>query len=93
MEEKPKDHVVLIVDSVEIYLPLAEMVIPAEQRARLEKELTTAISQTLRLEKLLSSSFAQKAPEQVVTAERKKLASFKKTTTKLEAQIAKLSEK
>jgi len=91
LKEKPKDHVVLVVDSVEIYLPLAEMVNPAEQRARLEKELTTAISQTLRLEKLLSGSFAQKAPEQVVAAERKKLASFKKTTTKLEAQIAKLS--
>ncbi len=91
LEEKPKDHVALIVDSVEIYLPLADMVNPAEQRARLENELTVAISQTLRLEKLLSGSFAQKAPEQVVAAERKKLTSFKKTTTKLEAQIAELS--
>jgi valyl-tRNA synthetase len=67
------------------------MVNPAEQRARLENELTAAISQILRLEKLLSGSFAHKAPEQVVAAERKKLTSFKKTTTKLEAQIAELS--
>ncbi|MBE9525146.1 MAG: valine--tRNA ligase, partial [Chloroflexi bacterium] len=91
LEEKPEGHVALVVGPVEVYLPLAKMVDPIEQRARLEKELITAKSQIQRLEKLLGSSFAQKAPEQVVAAEREKLISFNETATKLEEQIANLT--
>ncbi|MEN8172646.1 MAG: class I tRNA ligase family protein, partial [Chloroflexota bacterium] len=90
VEEKPKDHVALVIGAVEVYLPLEEMVDRDEQRARLEKELSTANSQIQRLDKLLGSSFAQKAPEQVVAAERDKLENFKETAQKLEEQIRNL---
>jgi len=77
----------LIVGSVAIYLPLAELGDPAEDRARLEKELSEAKSQIMRLEKLLASDFSKKAPEVVVAKEQEKLASYKETAEKIRAQL------
>ena len=90
LDEKPKDHVALVIKSVEIYLPLAKMVDLSDQRSRLEKELITAKSQIERLEKLLGSSFAQKAPEEIVAVEREKLNGYHETAAKIEEQIANL---
>jgi len=78
---------VLVVGSTEIYLPLAGMVDLSNERARLEKELKEAQSQVERLEKLLGSDFANKAPEAVVAKEREKLAAFKETAEKLKVQL------
>ena len=64
--------------------------ISAEERARLEKDLAEANSQIQRLEKLLSSPFAQKAPAHVVDKEREKLAGFQETAEKIKAQLAAL---
>jgi len=77
----------LIVGSVAIYLPLAELGDSAEDRARLEKELSEAKSQIMRLEKLLASDFSKKAPEVVVAKEQEKLASYKETAEKIRAQL------
>ncbi len=87
LASKPEDHIALVVGPVEIYLPLAGLVDLGEERARLEKELAEAQSQIERLEKLLSSPFAEKAPDNVVRVERDKLAGFKETAEKLEEQI------
>ena len=87
LPEKPGDHVVLIVGTVEVYLPLAGMVDAREERARLEKDLTEAESQIDRLEKLLDSPFAEKAPEAVVQKERQKLADYRETAEKLRSQL------
>jgi len=87
LEEKPEGHVALVVGAVEIFLPLADMVDSTEERSRLEKDLAEAESQIERLEKLLSSPFAEKAPENIVQAERDKLAGFKETAQKVKAQI------
>jgi valyl-tRNA synthetase len=87
LEEKPEGHVALVVGAVEIFLPLADMVDTAEERARLEKDLAEALSHIERLEKLLNSPFAEKAPENVVQTERDKLAGFKETAEKVNAQI------
>ena len=86
-QEKPADSAVLVVGSVEIYLPLAGMVDLANEKARLEKELKEAESHIQRLEKLLSSDFANKAPAQVVSKEREKLAGYKETAEKIKAQL------
>jgi valyl-tRNA synthetase len=86
-QEKPADSAVLVVGSVEIYLPLAGMVDLANEKARLEKELKEAESHIQRLEKLLSSDFANKAPAQVVAKEREKLAGYKETAEKIKAQL------
>jgi len=87
LKDKPADAVALVVGSVEIYLPLAGMVDLAEEKSRLEKELKEAESHITRLEKLLGSDFANKAPEVVVAKEREKLAGYKETAEKLKAQL------
>jgi len=77
----------LVVGSVEVYLPLAELVDIFEERTRLEKALAETQSQIDRLEKLLSSPFAEKAPKAVVQKERDKLAVYQETAEKLRAQL------
>ena len=87
LKEKPSDSVSLVVGSVEIYLPLAGMIGLAEDKSRLEKELKEAESHIERLEKLLSSDFANKAPAALVQKERDKLAGYKDTAEKIKAQL------
>ena len=72
---------------MEIYLSLSGLVDSAEERARLEKDLAETQSQIARLEQLLSSDFASKAPAAVVNKEREKLASYKETADKIKAQL------
>ena len=52
-----------------------------------EKELKEAESQIERLEKLLSSDFANKAPAALVQKERDKLLGYKETAEKINAQL------
>jgi valyl-tRNA synthetase len=85
--EKPAGHIALVAGLVEIYLPLADLSDPQAERIRLEKELAGANSQIRRLEDLLSGPFADKAPAEIVAAEREKLAGYRETAAKLEAQI------
>jgi valyl-tRNA synthetase len=62
------------------------MVDMQEQRKRQEKELADIQVQIDRLQNLLGSDFANKAPVQVVERERAKLAAFQDTAGKLRAQ-------
>jgi valyl-tRNA synthetase len=87
LPEKPKNSVTLVVNAVEIYIPLEGMVDLAQERARLETELKEAESQIARLEKLLNSPFAEKAPAAVVDKEREKLSGYKETAAKIKAQL------
>ncbi len=88
--EKPAGHVALVVGPVEIFLPLSELVNLEEEKARLEKALAEVDGQIIRLEKLLSSQFAEKAPADVVQKERDKLTGFRDTANKLKAQLVSL---
>lgn len=81
------DRVTLVISPVEISLPLAGLVDAEAERSRIEKELAEINSQIERLEKLLSSPFAQKAPLAVVEKEREKLEAFKETAKKLVQQL------
>jgi valyl-tRNA synthetase len=58
-----------------------------QERARLQKELADTQVQIERLEKLLGSDFAGKAPEAVVLKERERLAAFKETAGKIGSQL------
>ena len=87
LKAKPEGAIALVVGAIEIYLPMAGLVDMDEQRMRLEKELADTQAQIDRLEKLLASDFASKAPAQVVQKERDKLAAYKETAGKLQAQI------
>ena len=92
LAKKPENSVVLVVGAIEIYLPLAGMVDVAEERARIENELAEAVNQIARLEKLLNSPFAEKAPPNVVQGEQERLAGFQETAKKLKAQISNLDQ-
>ena len=81
------DFVSLIISPSQIALPLAGLVNVEAERERLEKELTEAESQIQRLEKLLNSPFAQKAPVEVVAKEREKLAEYQETAERLKQQL------
>ncbi len=85
--EPSEDHVTLVVAPVEIALPLAGLVDVDAERERLEKELAEAQSQIKRLENLLASPFAEKAPPEVVQKERDKLAEYRETAKRLEQQL------
>ena len=87
LSEKPKDAAALVVGSIEIYLPLAGMVDLTNEKARLEKELKEADSHIQRLETLLGSDFANKAPAALIAKEREKLAAYKDTAEKIKAQL------
>jgi valyl-tRNA synthetase len=85
--EKPANSLTLVVGPVEIHLPLAGLVDPDVERARLGRELADAESQIARLEKLLASDFAAKAPPALVQKERDKLAAYRETAEKIKAQL------
>ncbi len=87
MEAKPEDSIALIAGSIEIYIPLSGILDLAEEHKRLEKELADTRVQIERLEKLLSSDFASKAPAAVVQKEHARLASFQEMAEKLHAQL------
>ena len=88
LTEKPSGHVALVIGPVEVYLPLADLVDLAEEQIRLGKALAEVEGQIARLEKLLASPFAEKAPAEVVQKEREKLAGYRETAEKLKTQLA-----
>jgi valyl-tRNA synthetase len=84
---KPENSIALVAGSVEIYIPLSGMIDIEQERNRLQKELADTQLQIDRLEKLLGSDFAGKAPQAVVQKERERLAAFKETAGKISSQL------
>ncbi len=84
---RSEEHIPLVSGSANIYIPLAGMADLAGEKSRLEKELKEAESHIERLEKLLTSDFASKAPAALVQKERDKLAGYKDTAEKIKAQL------
>jgi valyl-tRNA synthetase len=70
-----------------IYLHTQEAVVDEKLREKLERELSEANSQIQRLENLLASDFANKAPAKVVENERTKLETYRQTVEKLKKQL------
>jgi valyl-tRNA synthetase len=84
---KQDNQVAIAIGSVEIYLPLEGLVDTSEELERLNKALNEAESQAQRLEKLLNSSFAERAPGEIVQKEREKLSSYQDTVEKIRKQL------
>jgi valyl-tRNA synthetase len=84
---KPENSLALVAGLLEIYIPLSGMIDVEQERARLARELADIQLQIDRLEKLLGSDFASKAPEAVVRKERERLAAFKETAGKIHSQL------
>jgi len=87
LAEKPTEAVTLVIGSTEVYLPMAGMVDADAERERLTNELRALDKQIAKLEALLGSDFANKAPAAVVEKERGKLAEAKESRSKLAARL------
>ncbi len=85
--KKPAGNIALVVGPVEIYLPLMGLIDVDEERSRLEKDLSDTNAQIERLEQLLASPFADKAPQAVVQKERDKLRDYEDTAIRLNKQL------
>jgi len=91
-DEKPRGQIALVAGPVEIYLPLSGLVDLEVEEKRLLNELAEIDKQIKRLEELLSSPFAQKAPENVVNNEKDKLAGYRETAATLKDQLDNLKD-
>ena len=87
LDQKPENSVGLVASGVEVYLPLSGMVDLEAEKVRIQNELVEVQKQIERLETLLDSPFAQKAPAKVVDVEREKLRTFFLTAEKLRSQL------
>ncbi len=85
--EPSEETINLVITPIEISLPLAGLVDIEAERERLERELADAEGQIKRLEKLLESPFAEKAPPAVVQKERDKLVDYRETVQKINQQL------
>jgi len=74
---------VLAAGPVEVHLGLTEAADPAAERARLDKDLAQVDSQIQRLQDLLASDFAHRAPVPVVEKERAKLVHLQEARDRL----------
>lgn len=77
-----------VAGGVEVFLPLAGLVDIEAEKLRLTRELEALQAQITRLETLLGSSFAEKAPAAVVERERQKLGEYRQTEASLREQVA-----
>ena len=91
LTEKPINQTPVVISGVEIFLPLDELIDVENEIDRLRKELDQVQTQINRLENLLNSPFAEKAPTSVVLKEREKLNQFLETSAKLKEQLHNLS--
>jgi valyl-tRNA synthetase len=87
LEAPPEGALSLVVGPIEVFLPLEDVLDLESERLRLAKELDETTAQVERLEKLLSSPFAEKAPAPVVQKERERLEGFKEKAEKLRRQL------
>jgi valyl-tRNA synthetase len=88
--EAPAQALTLVVGSATVYLPLADLVDLAAERAKLNKELAEAEAQIDRSRSLLGGPFAQRAPANVVQREREKLGELATRAERLRERLAEL---
>jgi valyl-tRNA synthetase len=87
LNQKPTGELSLVIRGIEIFVPVQTQATGTVDRTRLEQDLADSESQIERLEKLLSSDFAKRAPANLVEKERAKLTSFQETAEKLRNQL------
>ena len=91
LPEQPGAAATLVVQEVEVVLPLAGMIDLEAERARLRRELEQAEADVARREaKLANAGFVERAPAAVVQRERDGLAAAQATASKLRERLAQL---
>lgn len=89
--EPPTQALTLVQGPITCYLPLAGMVDLSAEKARLEKESQELAKQIQRVEGLLNSPFAEKAPSAVVEKEREKLSQLQASYSELSDRLQAIS--
>lgn len=80
-----------LVEQIELFIPLADIIDKAAELTRLEKEIVRLEQEIVRCQqKLANESYVAKAPVEVVAKEREKLATNQFTLNKLYEQIEKI---
>ena len=75
---KPENATVTVVNGLEVYLLLKDLIDADKEKERIAKEQATVLKEIARLEgKLNNQGFLAKAPEAVVTKEKEKLEEYK----------------
>ncbi|HWS43409.1 MAG TPA: valine--tRNA ligase [Pseudoflavonifractor sp.] len=88
-EQSAKGMVTVVTHAARIFIPLAELVDMEKERARMEKELGKSRDELAKLEtKLGNPGFVNKAPQNVVEAERDRCEKLKALIAQLEESVA-----
>ncbi len=87
----PEDAVSIVIEGVEIFIPMDELIDFEKERERLNKEKEKAISEIKRVEgKLNNQGFVSKAPEKLIEEEKAKKEKFEEILKTIEERLSKL---
>lgn len=91
--QKPENAMASVVNGVEVYLPLAELIDVEKETARLNKEIASLDKEVQRLEKKLGNAgFIAKAPADIVAKEREKLAGYEEKRAAVKERLTYLAK-
>ncbi|HYE67690.1 MAG TPA: class I tRNA ligase family protein, partial [Anaerovoracaceae bacterium] len=90
----PEEVMSAVVDNIEIYIPLDDLLDYKAEFDRLQKEKTRLTVEVERVKgKLANEGFVSKAPEKVINEEREKMAKFEDMLVKVSARLALVEKK
>ena len=90
----PEEVMSAVIEGIEIYIPLDELVDFEAEYERLQKEKTRLEGEVKRVRgKLSNEGFVSKAPEKVVNEEREKQAKYEDMLEKVKERLATVAEK
>ncbi|MBE6099599.1 MAG: valine--tRNA ligase [Anaerovibrio sp.] len=91
--DKPENAMAGVVNGVEIFLPLKDLIDVDKETARLKGEMAKLEKEISRLDKKLSNEgFLAKAPADVVAGEKEKLAGYQEKMDAVKARLADLAK-
>ena len=93
IDSPPSGALPLTAGGVEIYLMMAEAVDAKAEGVRVARQLEASEEQIARLQALLAGPFADRAPANVVEAERQKLKQAEEEAARLRAQLKGLRDR
>ncbi|RWA59448.1 valine--tRNA ligase [Mesorhizobium sp.] len=93
VDAPPKGSAQMVLNEATVCLPLGSLIDLAAEAARLQKELAKVTEEIARLHKKLSNEkFVANAPEEVVEAEREKLAEYREAQEKLSVALTRVRD-